>query len=405
VTKKTRSHGDDLRGANRLVLDAITGLTELIEQMHRTIAGGPAVLGRPLAGPARHFTAPTYAAIRAVSKQVGTSIDLALAGLAPLLGESVPGPERERLLAALNGVLGDYLFETHNPLAIRMRFRHGGVPLELDREALLAALPQAKGRLVVLVHGSCMSDLQWNRRGHDHGAALSRDLGYTPIYLHYNSGLHISANGRELAGLLEQLVAAWPAPVETLAILGHSMGGLVARSACHFAELSGLTWRSKLRKLVCLGAPHHGARFERAGNWFEFLLGVSRYSAPLAKLGAIRSAGVTDLRYGNVLDEHWQGADRFVRSPDLRSPLALPEGVDCYAFAATTSVGPGPRLADDGLVSVDSALGRNQSPALTLRFPEAHQAIGYGMTHLDLLNRPEVCARLVAWLGPGGELR
>jgi hypothetical protein len=150
-----------------------------------------------------------------------------------------------------------------------------------------------------------------------------------------------------------------------------------------------------------VGSPHHGAALERGGNWIDVLLGVSRYSAPLARLGQIRSAGVTDLRYGNVLDEHWHGRDRFARGPDTRTPLALPDGVDCYAIAASTSPSaqPAQRLAGDGLVSIDSALGRHARPELTLAFPVAHQWIGFGMGHLDLLGRPEVYETIRRWLG------
>ena len=176
-----------------------------------------------------------------------------------------------------------------------------------------------------MVHGSCMSDRQWCRSGHDHGAELARDLGYQAVYLHYNSGRHVSTNGREFAGQLESLVSGWPAPLDEIVIVAHSMGGLVTRSACHHAEVSHLTWRAKLRTMVFLGTPHHGAPLERGGNWLDFLLGVSRYSAPLAQLGKIRSAGVTDLRFGNVLDEHWEGRDRFEKGADRRSPLPLPE--------------------------------------------------------------------------------
>src|SRR5208282_1045482 len=107
-----------------------------------------------------------------------------------------------------------YLLETGNPLALDMRFCQGGRPLELEKEALRAALPGAGGKVLVLVHGSSMSDLGWNRAGHDHGAALAHDLGYTPIYLRYNSGLHISTNGRSFDGLLERLVNEWPVPIE-----------------------------------------------------------------------------------------------------------------------------------------------------------------------------------------------
>ena len=403
MTKKTRNHVDDLRGASRLAIDATRSVTDLVETMHRTIGGGPEILGRPLEGVTRLFTGVVYESIRGVTRLVGASIDVALAQLATLLGESVPGPEREAMLAVLNGVLGDYLDETANPLAIPMRLRHDGHALALEPQALRAALPEATGRLVVLVHGSCMHDRQWLRLGHDHGAALARDLGYTPLYLVYNSGLHVSTNGRALAGLLERLVARWPSRLDELVILGHSMGGLVARSACHHAETAGHRWRPKLKTLVCLGTPHHGALLERSGSWLELLLGVSRYSAPLARLGKLRSAGVTDLRFGLVLDEHWKGRERFGQPADPRRTLKLPDGVECHAIAATTAPGPRGKLPGDGLVSVDSALGRHRNPELTLAFPEAHQWIGFGMSHLDLLHRAEVYATLRGWLhGPAG---
>jgi len=398
VTKKTRSHVDDLRGASRLAVEAVRAVTDLVEAMHRTIGGGPAILGRPMDLPTRFFTAPVYQRVREVTRWVGAGIDLALQQLAPLLGEGAPGPDREALLAVLNGVLGDYLSETGNPLAIEMQLRHRGHTLELERSALHAALPDAGGKLLVMVHGSCANDLQWLRAGHDHGAALARDLGYTAVYLYYNSGLHISSNGRGFADRLEALVAAWPVPVEELVIVGHSMGGLVARSACHYGTLAGHRWRTLLRKLVCLGSPHHGAALERGGNWIDRVLGATRYSAPLARLGQIRSAGVTDLRYGCVLDEHWEGRGRFAHGPDPRTALALPDGVECYAIAGTTAAGPGPRLRGDGLVSVDSALGRHAEPSLTLRFAEAHQSIAFGTGHLDLLARPAVYETIRRWL-------
>ena len=405
MSKKTRNHVDDLRGASRLAVEATKSVTDLVEAMHTTIAGGPQVLGRPLAGPARFFTAPVYGSIRAVTRLVGAGIDAALAPLAGLLGESVPGPEREAVLAALNGVLGDYLQQTQNPLAIPMRFRRDGAPLVLEAQSLAAAFPKPTPKVLVLVHGSSMNDRQWTRSGHDHGAALAQALGYVPVYLHYNSGLHVSTNGRALAALIEELAAAWPVPIEELVLLGHSMGGLVSRSACHFAEAAGHTWRTKLRALACLGTPHHGAPLERGGNWIDVLLGVSRYSAPLARLGKIRSAGVTDLRFGNVRDEDWEGRDRFARAKDGRTPLPLPDGVACFAIAGTTAAegakeADGTRLPGDGLVPVDSALGRHEDPKLALAFPEAHRHIAFATPHLDLLARPAVGTRLAEWLAP-----
>ncbi len=402
MSGEARDAVQDLRGAARLAAEATVAVTDLVESMHCEIAAGPRLLGRPLEGAARLFTKPVYASIRGVTRSVGAGIDLALALLGPLalsLGEgAAAAPERDGWVAALNGVVGDHLAASGNPLAIRMRMRRGGRPLELERPWLRQAVPCATGKLLVLVHGSCSNDLQWTCGGHDHGAALERDLGFTPVYLHYNSGLHVSVNGRALAAQLEALTAAWPVPVSELALLAHSMGGLVSRSACHFGEASGHAWRDRLRSLVCLGTPHHGAPLERMGHAVQGLVAVSRYSAPIARLGRLRSAGVTDLRYGNVLDEHWQGRDRFASAGDSRTPLPLPEGVACYAAAAAKAAAEGGRPLDDGLVPVESALGRHARPELTLGFPEPNRWVGYGMAHLDLLGRPEVYAKIRAWL-------
>ena len=124
----------------------------------------------------------------------------------------------------------------------------------------------------MLIHGLCLNDQQWLREGHDHGAALAEDFGYTPVYLRYNSGLRIGANGRMLADSLESLLAHWPQPVDDLVLIGHSMGGLVARSAIHHATNAGQRWASQLSKMICLGTPHHGAPLERGGHGLDFLL-------------------------------------------------------------------------------------------------------------------------------------
>ena len=111
-----------------------------------------------------------------------------------------------------------------------------------------------------------MNDLQWTTGGCNHADVLAKELGYTPVYLHYNTGLHTSINGQQFATLLTQLLDAWPQPVKDLTLLAHSMGGLVSRSACHVAEQTNMTWRSKLKNIVSLGTPHHGAPLERVGN-------------------------------------------------------------------------------------------------------------------------------------------
>jgi len=394
--RQGRNHLSDLRGVGRLALDATRGVVDLVEAMHHTVVRAPAILGVPIEGRTRGITSLVYRSVRAVATLVGTGIDVALGELARVVGEGPAPREAEAVVAALNGVLGDYLLATANPLAIQMRLRRGGRPLELEREALRTALPRASSKMVLLIHGSSMNDLQWNRQGHDHGAALEREHGYVAVYVHYNSGLHISDNGASLAALLESAVAQWPGALDEIAILGHSMGGLVARSALHTGTSLGLRWPRLVRKLVFLGTPHHGARLEQSGNWVDFALGLSPYSAPFARLGKIRSAGVTDLRYGNLLEEDWKGRDRFEMRSDGRRPIPLPSGVDCFAMAAVRGNEAG--SAGDGLVSLESALGRHRSPELTLDFVAERQWVGAGMSHVDLLSRPEVYSVLSRWL-------
>jgi pimeloyl-ACP methyl ester carboxylesterase len=188
-----------------------------------------------------------------------------------------------------------------------------------------------------------------------------------------------------------------------LVIIGHSMGGLVARSACHYAAAARHKWLRHLDKLLFLGTPHQGAPLERGGNAVDMLLGISPYTAPLARLGKVRSAGITDLRYGNLVDEDWEGRDRFERSGDVRRAVSLPEGVQCFTIAATTGKRAGDlsdRLIGDGIVPLASALGRHEDPRLALTFPESRQWIGYEMNHLDLLSRREVYERISRWLAP-----
>jgi len=397
--------GSDLRGAARLATDATAGLTDLVEALHERIARVPGLSPKALDGRTGGITGLVYRSIRGVTRVVGGSIEALLGLIGPALGGDEPLPEREALIAALNGVLGDYLAATANPLAIAPALRREGRALEIERAALARAFPEAGGEILVLVHGLCMNDLQWQRKGHDHGAVLARELGLAPLYLHYNSGLHVSINGHALAERLERLVEQWPQPVQRLVLLGHSMGGLVVRSALHYGMQSARRWCAKASDAVFLGTPHHGAPLERAGHWVDLLLGATPYAAPFARLGRVRSAGITDLRHGNLLDEDWVGRDRFAHGADRRQPVPLPAGVRCYAVAASLGQQGGEleeRLLGDGLVLLASALGRHRSPARCLDFPPAHQWVGYGMNHLDLLDRPEVYAELRRWLGTPG---
>jgi pimeloyl-ACP methyl ester carboxylesterase len=405
MTRKSHIRPADIRGYSRLAIDATIGLTRLVETMHHNIVRIPGILGRHTQEPTTGITGLVYRSIQGATRLVGSGLDALLAQLTPLLDQepATSSSTREALLAALNGVIGDHLAASENPLAIPMQLRRNGRPLVLTKQDLAAGIPDPSGRILLLLHGLCMNDLKWRRNGpngHDHGEALARDAGFTPLYLHYNSGQHVSTNGRAFAGIMETLVQAWPVPVEELVIIGHSMGGLVAHSACHYARLAGQTWLQHLRQLVFLGTPHHGAPLERGGNWLTVILERSPYTAALARLGKIRSAGITDLRHGSVLDADWQHGDRFAHSKK-RIPVPLPEGVQCYAIAASIAKTPGDSgksPAGDGLVPVRSALGQHADERLCLNIPESRQWVGYGMHHLDLLDNDEVYQQLRKWL-------
>lgn len=396
MIKKSHIHVSDLAGLNVLATHITLGVTDLAEALHNNVASSPGIVGAPLEESSRAIAALVYESIRGVTRSTEGATDAMLAQFGPVLDQS-SSPEREAVLAALNGLMGDYLAATGNPLAIPMRLRRGGQPLTLETKALIAAIAPPRDKLLLLVHGLCMNDLQWKQNRSDFGAALARDLGYTPIHLHYNTGLHTSTNGRALAALIEALLQQWPEPLKEFGVLAHSMGGLVARSAYHYGKIAGHIWPQYLRKVVFLGTPHHGALLERGGNWVNVGLGLSPYTAPFARLGNLRSAGITDLRYGNLLDEDWQGLDRFAQTGDPRHPLPLPDGVCCYAIAG--SVGKkAEALTGDGMVPVNSALGRHEDPQLTLSFAPSRQWVGYAMNHWNLLNRPTVYKQIKRWL-------
>lgn len=393
-------HFADARGVSRLAVTAVTGVTEIVENMHGNIVRLSPIVGERRPRPLGGIPGLVYRSIHGITRTVGFGLDTAFALGRERQEKRSSSSRGETLLAVLNGVVGDHLAATGNPLAITMRFRRNGRPLTLNRRTLAAAFVPAGRRIVVLMHGLCRNDLGWQREGHDHGASLARDLGYTPLYLHYNSGRHVSTNGREFSRLMERLLREWPEPVEELVIVGHSMGGLVARSACHYGKLAGHTWLCRLKKMIFLGTPHHGSPFERAGHWTEILLGISPYTAPLANLGAIRSEGITDLRFGSVLDEDWMRR-RGVHAHDPRRFVPLPPRVKCYAIAASKRPDPGSkkkRLAGDGLVPVTSALGQHREEALALPIPKARKRVFYGLKHLDLLGSREVYDQIRLWL-------
>ena len=399
-------HLSDVRGMVQLAAQGTAGVARVAEGVHRSVWDTMGIPGGSSPGRTRGITGLVYNSVHDIALAVGKGVESGLGWLQSVAPgqHGLESARREALLAVLNGVMGDRLMASDNPLAIPMTLRYQGQTLSWPARL---SMPEATSKVVVLIHGLCLNDLQWHaqhpERPGDHGAALASTLGYSPVYLRYNSGLHTSQNGRELSIQLERLVTHWPVPIEELTVVAHSMGGLLIRSACHAARPSASSWLGQLKNVVFLGTPHHGAPLERVGHWLDLILDSTPYTAPFARLGQLRSAGITDLRYGHLLDEDWQGRDRFQRGRDRRQIVPLPEGVNCYAVAATTAEKRGVmanRLVGDGLVPLRSALGEHDDSRRDLGLAEASRWIAFRMGHMELLSRPEVSRQIVRWLTP-----
>lgn len=415
---KPRKHlrASDVRGIAQLATAATVNVSHIAEGVHQSVWGTLGVSGgKPIAGKAgagkstRGLTGFIYKSIRGITALIGKGADVALAALQPLFDaadEADGTPQREAVLAAINGVMGDRLAATNNPLATTMSLRFNGAALDWQTMPdKIDTFNTGGQKVLLLIHGLCMNDLQWQSEHHgqpvNHGEALANALGYAPVYLRYNSGKHVSENGRELAAQLAQLVDRWPQPITELTVVAHSMGGLLIRSAVHVANTAGMVWPSRLKNIVFLGTPHHGAPLERAGHWVDNILGSTPYSAPFSRLAQLRSAGITDLRYGNVIDADWQGEDP--QQTTARPIVQLPDGIACYAIAATTAAKRSAlanRLLGDGLVPLHSALGEHAGVNRNLAFTKLSKSIVYRTGHMALLNSPEVYQQMVNWLTP-----
>jgi PGAP1-like protein len=403
----------DLRGLAKLATQATVNVTKIAEGVTQSVWS---TLGAPSGkekDQTRGITGLVYKSIQGVTQLLGKGAESLLTGLQPLLDKIDSEPQesapREAVLAALNGVMGDRLVESDNPLATPMTLRFKNEILNWEAMPDKALLT---GKVLIVVHGLCMNDLQWTVQHKDetinHAETLASKLGYTPVYVRYNTGLHTSQNGQTLSNQLELLSALWPVPLTDISVLVHSMGGLVTRSAVHAAQHSKRQWVNKLKNIVFLGTPHHGAPLEKAGNWIDVLLGVTPYSAPFKRLVELRSSGITDLRFGNVLDSDWQDQDpksRFKPKTKQehidREHLPLPAGVACFTVAATLAAKRSllaNRLIGDGLVPLNSALGVHSDPARNLVFPKSSQMVVYRTSHMALLGSKAVSEQLLTWL-------
>ena len=309
-------------------------------------------------------------------------------------------------LGALNGIAGDRLADNHPGLALELSVRRRGADVALDAEGIAAAFPDATSKLVVFVHGLCGTDDAWRlfplraAQGQPpYGSRLREELGRTPIYVRYNTGLHVSDNGRRLADALDRINSNWPVEIDQIALVGHSMGGLVARSAAHYGELEEQEWTERLRHVFCLGTPNLGAPLERAAHVADWVLSRLPETRPFARmfLGG-RSEGIKDMRYGNCIEEDWcdNDPDEFLRDRCREVPF-LPSAAYYFIGATLSSRPEGVGAAvGDLLVQYPSASGNGKRRRIPFEI-ENGRHLG-GLHHLQLLNHPDVYAQIRDWL-------
>jgi pimeloyl-ACP methyl ester carboxylesterase len=398
----------EIRSLADLAGEGTSVLTSLVRDTHSGIArrvfGSIGPLSKPVEVVHNTTAAATYRAVdRALRAALRGAGELAAEARGSDDDEPVESdPRVAGFIAALNGIYGDELTERGNGFALTMQLRRHGKPVAMNATDIAEAFPQATGRIAVFVHGWCMTERSWWRRPRDgeevspYGARLRGELGFTPVYLRYNTGLHISDNGKSLAALIDRLRALWPVPVEEIALIGHSMGGLVARSACHYGTQHQHGWPDAVRHVVCLGSPHLGADLEKGVNAASWALARLPETEGLASFLNARSVGTKDLRYGALLDEDWSDADpdEFLRDRCNEVPF-LPHAV--YHFVAT-SAGPRPigAVLGDRLVRPHSASGKGRSRRIP--FDPDHGLTLTGLHHFDLLNHSEIYAKLREWL-------
>jgi pimeloyl-ACP methyl ester carboxylesterase len=365
-----------VRGAVLLATDATVGVSRISEGVHQSVL---LTLGQKQIG---GLTSLIYKAVEGVAKAVGGGVEKALTVLESVIGKSTDPRdsfEKDAVLAALNGVMGDRLEANQNPLRTQMTLRY--------------KTGASQGpKLLLVIHGLCMNDSQWNLRNVEgnpidgHAEKLEKDLGYTPVFLKYNTGCSIQSNAQTLSEKLDDLVEKWPIAIEEISVLAHSMGGLLVRRACEHVKSSPGRWRSLLKRIVFLGTPHFGAPLEQAGQWIDLLLGSNRFSAPFTRLTKLRSQGINDLRLG--------------------FDAALPDGVACFAIAATIAAKRSKvaeRLTGDGLVPLNSALGIHASGIRAganknLAFDASSQCVLYRTNHMELLHASAVTEQVSLWL-------
>ncbi|MBI2339241.1 MAG: alpha/beta hydrolase [Deltaproteobacteria bacterium] len=313
------------------------------------------------------------------------------------------------VLSIVNGIVGDTFERKKSPFAIPMEFYAEGKPLPLTKAALAGMnLPQT-GKISILMHGSCASQTSWGFKGNpskNYGLLLKKDAGFTPFFVRYNSGLHISTNGKRLSDLLERLIRNYPVEVTDIVLIGHSMGGLIYRSACHYGEMGKKKWVRLIRKIFYLGSPHLGTHFEKFGKLTTAIL--QRIPNPatraLARFIDLRSDGIKDMRHGYIIDDDWNHGHSEKLFYLHQNKIPLLKSADHYLICSTLSKRADSimgRFFGDGLVHPGSGIGRGLFSGSNIPFPKKHCKILPGLSHHNLQKSPRVYRQIRAWCEGG----
>ncbi len=417
-----RQRRAEIRALARLAGDELGGAINGIGATHRAVSDhvftavswgiGPAV--RPVKVVHDAITSGVYRVVSGGAVAAGSVAELAaeLPGL-PMPSRTVYG---SGLIAALQGLIGDSLEEKRPILASPMTFRIDGEPVGARELGAVVANPRP--RIVVFLHGLVETEHAWRLGGRpSYAERLDSDLDRSTLMVRYNSGLRIAENARQLDMLLRELHAHWPVEVEEIALVCHSMGGLIARGACHEADAEGQDWVRRVRQIVCLGSPHLGAPLEQFVHYASAALNQLPETRPFARLLRRRSAGIRDLRQGSLVDEDWSELDVDALRRRAVQEVPLLPGADHYFVTASIARSPRHplgRIIGDGLVLPSSGSGRNR--VRRIGFDDANGLHLPGANHFSLLNHETVYNALLDWLGdkpaavpaaarPAGEVR